>query len=368
MQIFVNLKKIYSINIYIIIFVFLIFMVGIFTLYSVAGGSFTPWAFKQIFFFVTFLPIMIAIALIDVRILYKFSYFFYLVPLFLLIYVDFFGHKVMGASRWLRIANFSLQPSEIMKIGLATGLSRYFQRYKNKQIIQNKYLIMPSIMIILPVALVLKQPDLGTAFILISIGIGIFFIIGVQWWKFAICGVLLLVSTPFIWKYALYDYQRKRIEIFLNPEQDTSKDGYNIAQSKIAIGSGGIYGRGYLQGTQNQLSFLPEKQTDFIFTSFMEEIGFIGALFIISIYSVLIYSILIISHKTYNIYNKIIVCSVAIILFFHIFINIGMTIGVLPVVGIPLPFMSYGGTITASSLVMIGFVLNADLYKNDEIN
>jgi rod shape determining protein RodA len=199
------------------------------------------------------------------------------------------------------------------------------------------------------------------------VGVGVFFLVGVQWWKFAICAILLLSAMPFIWKYGLHDYQKKRIEVFLNPTDDPLKSGYNIIQSKIAIGSSGFLGRGYLKGTQNQLAFLPEKQTDFIFTTFTEEMGFVGGTFVILSYMMLIGFIFWVAFKTRNTFSKVVAVGIGFIFFFHVFVNIGMVIGILPVVGIPLPLMSYGGTITALSLVMIGFVLNSDLYQETDI-
>jgi len=216
-------------------------------------------------------------------------------------------------------------------------------------------------MIAVPTLLVLKQPDLGTAFILLSMGIIILFVAGVQWWKFAICFVIFISSLPFVWKYGLHDYQRKRVEIFLNPEASSLNEGYNIMQSRIAIGSGGFFGKGYLQGTQNQLSFLPERQTDFVFTTYAEERGFVGGVFVICLYFAIITYASWISFKSRNMFDKIISFGSCFILFAHSFINIGMVMGILPVVGVPLPLMSYGGTIVLISLVLLSFLLNIDM-------
>lgn len=336
-------------------------------LYSASGGNMFPWASKQIVYFCCFIPIMLILALTNINIWCKLSYFVYFLSLILLIYVEFLGHTAMGATRWIRFAGLNIQPSETMKIGLVIGLARYFTTKDLKQIQQNKYLIIPILMIIIPTLLVLKQPDLGTAMILVAIGIGVLFVAGVQTWKFTVCGVLFLIVAPFAWKYGLHDYQKKRIEVFLNPESDPLGSGYNITQSKIAIGSGGFFGKGYLKGTQNQLSFLPEKQTDFIFTMSTEEIGFIGGICIISLYLIITGFSFWISFKSKYTFGRLMASGVGFILFFHVFINIGMVMGVLPVVGVPLPLMSYGGTITATSLLSFGFLLNSDLYKNEEI-
>ncbi len=362
-----SFNRILEINKNLMIFILLVFATGIFMLYSASGGNLSPWASKQISYFVFFLPVMMVIILTNINIWCKLSYPAYFISLILLIYVEFMGHTAMGATRWIRFAGFSIQPSETMKLGLVMGLSRYFAGMNIKQIRQNKYLIMPMLMILVPTLLVLKQPDLGTAFILVAIGIGVLFVVGVQWWKFVICGVLFLSALPFAWKYALHDYQRKRVEVFINPESDPLGSGYNITQSKIAIGSGGFLGKGYLKGTQSQLAFLPEKQTDFIFTMSTEEIGFVGGLYIISLYLIITAFIFWIAFRSKYTYARIMASGVGFILFFHVFINIGMVMGILPVVGVPLPLMSYGGTITATSLIAFGFLLNADLYKDEEI-
>jgi len=362
-----SFKRILEINKNLIIFLCLVFATGIFMLYSASGGNLSPWADRQMLYFMFFLPIMMLIALININVWCKISYPAYFLSLALLIYVEFMGHTAMGATRWIRFAGFSIQPSETMKLGLVMGLSRYFAGKNIDQIKQNKYLLIPILMIIIPTLLVLKQPDLGTAFILVAIGVGILFVIGVQWWKFAICGILFLSALPFVWKYALHDYQRKRVEVFINPESDPLGSGYNITQSKIAIGSGGFLGKGYLKGTQSQLAFLPEKQTDFIFTMSTEEIGFVGGVYIISLYLIITVFIFWIALKSKHTFGRIMASGVGFVLFFHVFINMGMVMGILPVVGVPLPLMSYGGTITATSLISFGFLLNADLYKDEEI-
>lgn len=362
-----SLSRIFEINRNLIIFLVAIFMTGILMLYSASGGRFSPWAYKQLMYFLFFMPIMAVIILTNINIWYKLSYAAYFLSLILLVYVEFSGHTAMGATRWIRFAGFSLQPSETMKLGLVMGLAKYFSSKDIKQIRQTKNLIIPLLMIFTPALLVLKQPDLGTAFILIAVGVGVLFVVGVQWWKFAICGALLLTALPFIWKYGLHDYQKKRIEVFINPESDPLGSGYNITQSKIAIGSGGFLGKGYLKGTQSQLAFLPEKQTDFIFTMSTEEIGFLGGFSIISLYLAIIAVVFWIAFKSKYTFGRLIVSGIGFLFFFHVFINIGMVMGILPVVGVPLPLMSYGGTITITSLLSFAFLFNADLYKDEEI-
>jgi len=360
------IEKLISLNKNLIYLILTIFVFGIFMLYSASGGSFSPWASKQLLYFTIFFPIMILIALIDIKIWFKLSYFIYLAGLGLLLLVNFKGHTAMGATRWIRIGSFTIQPSEIMKVCLIIGLAKYFYNRKKQEIKQNKYLIIPILMIIVPCALIIKQPDLGTALILAIIGITILFAVGVQWWKFVASGILSLSAIPFLWRYFLHDYQKRRILIFFNPEADPLGSGYNITQSKIAIGSGGFFGKGYLKGTQGQLAFLPEKQTDFIFTMLSEELGFIGGAVVIILYSLIIGYALTIGIKCRHTYGRVIAVGFTSMIFFHAFINIAMVMGILPVVGAPLLLLSYGGTITMVSLIGFGFLLNTDLYKKAE--
>ena len=212
-----------------------------------------------------------------------------------------------------------------------------------------------------------SQPDLGTASILAMVGVSVLFIAGVRLWKFASVGIAILVAIPFVWNFLLHDYQKKRIFTFLDPTHDPLGSGYNIIQSKIAIGSGGLFGKGYLNGTQGQLDFLPEKQTDFIFTMLSEELGFLGGVFTIAIYAAIITICIIIATKTKHQFGRLFVIGVVSIFFIHMFINIGMVMGLLPVVGAPLPFISYGGTIMGSMMIGFGMVLNIDLNKSVDI-
>ena len=362
--IFDRLKRI---NFNLIFLVFLIFGIGITMLYSAGGGNWQPWASKQLIYFICFFPITILIATIDINFWFKTSYLIYFFGLCLLIFVEIIGHKSMGATRWVRIGFINFQPSELMKICLILSLAKYFFVKDLDEIKENKNLIIPIMLFILPFVLILKQPNLGTALILMIITISIFFSSGVQIWKFALCIVLVLLSSPIVWKFGIKDYQKQRIMTFLNPTADPLKSGYNIAQSKIAIGSGGLSGKGFLNGTQGQLEFLPEKQTDFIFTIFAEEFGFIGTIFLIFLYLCLFGILFFMCTKSNNNFCRIIIIGIFINLFSHFFINIGMIIGLLPVVGTPLPLMSYGGSITVSTLISLGFVLNADINRNIQI-
>lgn len=361
-------QRIEQLNWQLISLIIVLAFTGFLMLYSAGGGSFHPWLIRQLIFFCIFFPLMIFIAITDVKIWFKFAYVFYAIALTLIIIVDIMGHSAMGATRWFRIGSLTIQPSEIMKVCLVLALARYFYRIEAKNIGRVKYVIVPLIMIALPTVFIFHQPDLGTAIIVLLVGISVLFLAGVKLWKFVSVGIAGLAAVPFIWHFYLYDYQKKRVLTFLNPNEDPLGSGYNIIQSKIAIGSGGLFGKGYLNGTQGQLNFLPEKQTDFIFTMLSEELGFAGSIFTIVIYSVIIAICTQIAIETRHQFGRLVTIGVANIFFVHMFINMGMVTGILPVVGAPLPFISYGGTIMASMMIGFGLVLNADLYKVSNVS
>lgn len=337
-------------------------------LYSAGGGSFRPWLIKQVLFFSVFFVAMIVIALIDIKIWFRFSYLFYGVALLMLIAVDIMGHNAMGATRWIKVGPLAIQPSEIMKISMVFALARYFYSIEAEETVKMRFLIIPLLIIGIPAFFILRQPDLGTTAILLIVGVSVLFLAGVKLWKFIGAGLLILVSIPLLWNFMLYDYQKQRVMTFLNPDSDPLGSGYNIIQSKIAVGSGGFLGKGYLQGTQGQLDFLPEKQTDFIFTMLAEEMGFIGGIFVIVIYLVIIAFSIHIASNTKHQFGRLLVMGIINIFFVHMFINIAMVLGLIPVVGAPLPFISYGGTIMASMMVGFGLILNVDLNKDSDLN
>ncbi len=341
---------------------------GFLMLYSAGGGSFYPWLIRQLVFFIISFPLMIFIAVTDVKVWFRFTYLFYAVALGMVVIVDIMGHSAMGATRWFKVGSLNIQPSEIMKVCLVIALARYFYSLEAKSIGRTKFVIAPLVMIGLPAAFIFHQPDLGTATILTMVGISVLFVAGVKIWKFVSVGIAALVAIPFVWHFLLYDYQKKRVFTFLNPDEDPLGSGYNIIQSKIAIGSGGFFGKGYLNGTQGQLNFLPEKQTDFIFTMLTEELGFAGGIFTIVICSAIIATCIQIAMRTRHQFGRLVTIGVANIFFIHMFINMGMVMGLIPVVGAPLPFISYGGTIMVSMMIGFGLVLNADLYKFSNVS
>jgi len=363
-------QKLEQLNWLLICLLITLAFIGFVMLYSAAGGSFRPWLIRQLGFFCLFFPLMIFIAVTDIKVWFKASYLFYAIALGMVILVDVMeqlSHNAMGATRWIRIGSVKIQPSELMKVCTVFALARYFYSIEAENIGRLKFVIPPLLMIFVPVGFIFHQPDLGTAMILAMVGVAVLFMAGVKLWKFASVGILALIAIPFAWHILLHEYQKQRIFTFLDPTHDPLGSGYNIIQSKIAIGSGGFFGKGFLGGTQGQLDFLPEKQTDFIFTMLSEELGFIGGVFLIAIYSAIIAICINIAMKTKHQFGRLFVVGIVNIFFIHMFINIGMVMGILPVVGAPLPFVSYGGTIMGSMMIGFGMVLNIDLNRSIDL-
>lgn len=359
-------RKIFQLNWPLLIIVTLISLIGFCVLYSAAEGNFDPWALKQIVRFAGLFPLILLIAVIDIKFWYRLSYPLYVLALIAVILTEFMGVTAMGATRWLKIGFINIQPSEIMKTCMVFALAKYFHTNSLTNIRSTTHLIIPILMTLVPVAFILKQPDMGTALILLFVGGTMFFMAGVQIWKFLLVGVAGLSAFPIIWKH-MHDYQRDRLLSFLAPEHDPLGNGYNLLQSKIAIGSGGFSGKGFLKGTQSQLSFLPEKQTDFIFTMFTEEFGFIGGVTVIVLYAVIIGLGLFIATSSRSHFGRMLAIGIISVFFFHVFINIAMVMGLMPIVGVPLPLLSYGGTAMTTVLIGFAMILNVHLYKGEKI-
>ncbi|MBR7158299.1 MAG: rod shape-determining protein RodA [Alphaproteobacteria bacterium] len=348
-----------------ILIVALIAGIGFVTLYSVANGSMEPWAKRQLVRFAFGVGVIVFIAMTDLRVWIRYAYVLYTLVLLLLIYVELFGHDAMGAQRWINLGFIQLQPSELMKIALVLALARFFHGTSLHENENLKTLIVPLILVAMPVILVMKQPDLGTA-VMLSISAGVvFFLVGVQIWKFGVVGLLGLLSLPIAWNFFLHDYQKQRVLTFLDPEKDPLGAGYHIIQSHITLGSGSLFGKGFLQGTQSRLNFLPEKHTDFIFTVFAEEFGMMGAFFLLALYVLLIIFGFYIALRCTSFFGKLLALGLTANLFFYVFINVAMVMGLVPVVGVPLPLISYGGT--AMLTHMISFGLIQCVYVNKDI-
>ena len=355
--------KLVKLNYLLLFVIILLSIIGFLTLYSAAGGAVDPWAKKHIIrFFISFI-LLIILALINIKIFYKHAYTIFLLFLLLLASVEIAGTFGLGAKRWIYIFGISIQPSELIKVTIILALSKYYHDLRYDRISKIRNLIIPSFIIFIPFLLVLIQPDLGTSIMILLLGLSIMFIAGVRLWKFFLGLVISLIAMPLIWN-NLKPYQHKRILVFLNPESDPLGTGYHLIQSKIALGSGGITGKGYLQGTQSYLEYLPEKQTDFIFTLIGEEFGFIGTIFVLILFLLIIFLSYYISYKSNNVFGRILSVGIALNLFLYVFSNTSMVTGLIPVVGVPLPLISYGGTAMLAVMISFGLLMNVAVHSH----
>lgn len=337
--------------------------VGAAMLYSAANGSVEPWAFRHLIRFAAGLSLMVMIALTDIRLWLRYAYFLYFGSLILLGAVEIAGSVGMGAQRWIDLGVINLQPSEVMKISVIVALARYFHGATVEDVGRPLYLLVPLLMVAAPTALVLRQPDLGTALMLVIAGGAMFFIAGVRMWMFALVVVSAMGAAPVIWG-MLHDYQRQRVLTFLNPESDPLGTGYHIIQSKIALGSGGLFGKGFVQGSQSHLNFLPEKQTDFIFTMLAEEFGMVGALALLGLYTLILVYGFAIAVSSRNQFGRLLTLGIMTTFFLYLFINVAMVMGLIPVVGVPLPLISYGGTAMITLLFGFGLVMSVYVHRD----
>lgn len=337
--------------------------IGFMCLYSAANGNLEPWAAKQIPRFLFALGLLVAFALIDIRWLFRLAYPLHAVTIFLLILVDVFGHIGMGAQRWLDLGIMKLQPSEIAKISTIMVLARYYHSLDSHEARRLKSLILPALMILIPCGLVAAQPDLGTSLTILFGGTAMMFVGGMSLWLFAALIGAGLAAIPIAWHF-LREYQRNRVMIFLDPESDPLGAGFHITQSKIALGSGGVFGKGFMQGTQSHLNFLPEKHTDFIFTLWAEEWGLVGGLGLITLLGMIILYGTWIAFRCRNVFGRMLAFGLTFNFSVYVMINIGMVMGLLPVVGIPLPLMSYGGTAMLTVMIAFGIIQCCNISKD----
>ena len=357
------ISKAFSLIKLFIMLIIILMCINLFAMFSITGGVFDHLVSKQmIIFFLSFI-VVIVFSIININFVFSNTYCIYIFILLSLIMTIVFGHKAMGAKRWINLGLLHIQPSEFMKISVILALSKFFHNCHISDVNKYQYLVFPIFLVLLPTIIILKQPNLGTSLIIILTSINIFFVSGVKI-KLFICLVISgILSFPVIWRF-LYEYQKTRILTFLDPTTDTLGAGYSIIQSIISIGSGGLWGKGFLKGSQNQLDFLPENHTDFIFALIAEEGGFILCLLIFIIYSLLILVLYLIAMQCYSQYYRIFISGFASLLFFHVLINISMISGLMPVVGVPLPLLSYGGSNYLSMMIGIGLTLNIVCHKN----
>ena len=360
------IDKLKAVDYFLIIIVSIIGSMSVFSIYSTESGNFSFYTKNHLTRFLVFFSMFLVLSFVRVSFWYRHAYIFYILGILLLLLVIFFGISASGSKRWINLFIMNLQPSELMKIAIIVCFARYYHRIQSSDIQSYKFLLQPIILLLIPCYLVITQPDLGTAILIAGSGLAIIWLAGLNLKYFIYSGLILLVSLPFVIS-VLKPYQKSRILTFFNPERDPLGAGYQIIQSKIAIGSGGLLGKGFLQGTQSYLEFLPEKHTDFIFTLFSEEFGFVGSMVLILLYALLIYRIIRIGFSSRSFFAKLYCFGFASGLFLYIFVNIAMVLGLLPIVGAPLPIMSYGGSSMLSIMLGLSIVMSCKIYSRDPI-
>ena len=341
---------------------------GAMMLYSIANSSWEPWADRHLIRFGICFVIMLVLALVDLRVWFLSAYPVYVLGFLLLIAVELFGHNALGATRWLKLGPLQIQPSEIMKIGVVLALARFYHGVSAKDARLSWKLLIPAALIGAPVLLVAHQPDLGTAVLITLTGAGVMFMAGLSWRVLAVGAIGAVPASVGFIMFGLHDYQRNRILTFLDPEKDPSGNGYHILQSKIALGSGGLLGKGYGLGSQSQLNFLPEKHTDFIFATFAEEFGFIGCFGLLLLYAGVIVIALRIASISHSHFGRLSAAGVTCTFALYVLINAAMVMGLAPVVGVPMPLLSYGGTVMVTVMVGFGLVLAVRVHRYSELS
>ena len=360
-------EKLKSVDYFLILIVMLIGAISVFAIYSTESGEFSFYTKNHLLRLIVFFGMFLMLSFIRITFWYKNAYIFYVFCVSLLLITLFFGLMASGSRRWLDLYFLNLQPSEIMKIAIIVCFARYYHRIQTAEIQNYKFILVPLILLLIPCYLVIQQPDLGTSILIAGTGIIIIWLAGLNIKYFVYSGLLLIVSLPFAVS-LLKPYQKSRILTFFNPDRDPLGAGYQIIQSKIAIGSGGFFGKGFLKGTQSYLEFLPEKHTDFIFTLFSEEFGFLGSIILLLLYILLIYRIISIGFYAKSFFSKLFCFGFASAIFLYIFVNISMVLGLLPIVGAPLPIMSYGGSSMLSIMLGLSIVMSCKIYSQDQIS
>jgi rod shape determining protein RodA len=359
--------KLYEVNWGLVLLITIVACVGFAMLDSVAGGNLSPWASPQILRFMVGCLVLVAVAIVDVRVWMGLAYPAYLVSLLLLVAVVIAGHVGLGAQRWITLGPLGLQPSELMKVSLVLALSRFLHGKSVEEVSKPLNLLLALAMIGIPAVFVVLQPNLGTTLIIVADGASLLFLAGLSWWWIAPALAAVAVAVPTAWQFVLHDYQKRRVLTFLDPESDALGAGWNITQAKIAIGSGGVTGKGFLQGTQSRLNFLPEKQTDFIFTNFAEEFGFVGCVALLVLFAVIIGYGIQIAMAARSQFGRLLAMGITLNFFFYIMINASMVMGLIPVVGIPMPLISYGGSAMLTVMFGFGLLMSVHVHRQVEI-
>ena len=359
--------KLLSIDYILFFSVLILGIISMFAMYSTDGGEFKYHTKSHILRFTVFFSMFFVLSFFQIRFWNSTSTLLYIAVFILLLCVKYFGLSSSGSQRWLNFYFMNLQPSELMKVALILFLAKYYHRISTQDVNKIKYLFLPIVVLVAPVLLVVTQPDLGTSILIAVGGIAVAWLAGVRIKFFTYATILFLALLPIAISF-LKPYQKARILSFLNPDSDPLGAGYQIIQSKIAIGSGGLFGKGFLNGSQSYLDYLPEKHTDFIFTLFSEEFGFVGSLVILLIYSLIIWRIIAIGNITRSSFGKLYCYSFATAFFTYVAVNMGMVLGLLPIVGAPLPIMSYGGSSMMAIMLGLGIVMSCKVYKDTPVN
>ena len=359
--------KLKSIDYFLVFLILILAAISFTVMYSIDGGKIAYHTKNHFIRFSVFFVLFLFLSFVRIRFWFISSYIFYLIILAMLVIVFYFGVTASGSQRWINLYFINIQPSELMKIAIIICLARYYHRMQSADLQNFKNIFLPLVLLTIPCIFVVAQPDLGTAILIAISGIFVMWIAGLNIKYFVYTGIMLLVSTPFIIS-LLKPYQKLRILTFFNPERDPLGAGYQIIQSKIAIGSGGFFGKGFLKGTQSYLEFLPEKHTDFIFTLYAEEFGFIGCLFLLLIYILLIYRIIRIGFLSRSFFAKLYCFGFSTAIFAYIFVNMSMVLGIVPIVGSPLPILSYGGSSMLTIMIGFAIVMSCKIYNTDQIS
>ena len=358
--------KLFNLDFTLFFSILLLGVISIFTQFSSSGGTFDYYSKSHALRFFVFFVLFLAVSFTPIKFWYGTSFLFFLFLVLLLLFVKFYGIQSQGSRRWVNLFVINLQPSELMKIGIILFLSNYYHKISEGDVNKIRFLLYPVLAILTPFILVLSQPDLGTAILILLSGIVVTWLAGVRWKIFAYLSLIVIVTAPIAIAF-LKPYQKSRILTFLNPDSDPLGAGYQIIQSKIAIGSGGLFGKGFLNGSQAYLNFLPEKHTDFIFTLYSEEFGFLGSVLMVFLYSLITYRIIKIGNETRSIFGKLYCYGFANAFFIYVTINMSMVLGLLPIVGAPLPILSYGGSSMLAIMFGLGVVMSCTVYKNSNV-
>mgnify|MGYP001281644531 FL=1 len=359
-------EKIRSIDYLLIIIILILGIISSFAMYSTDGGEFLYHTKSHILRFGIFFVLFLVLSFVQTKVWHRIGYIFYLVVLFMLFWALYFGVTASGSQRWISLYVFNLQPSELMKIAIIISFAKFYHRTKSMEVNRIKNVVQPLVTLTIPIFLVIAQPDLGTAILIAGTGISVMWLSGLNLKYFVYSFLILMVTAPFAIS-LLKPYQKLRVLTFFNPDRDPLGAGYQIIQSKIAVGSGGVTGKGFLKGTQGYLEFLPEKHTDFIFTLFSEEFGFVGSIFLLILYVILIYRIILIGFKNRNYFGKLYCFGFASAIFIYVMVNMSMVLGILPIVGSPLPIMSYGGSSMLATMMGLSIVMGCKIYAKELI-